>query len=266
MTLCSAHHLSAPLFLALMLLGGGCAPDASKVDSNRSYFEGGALQAPNPSTVVMTGRVLRSQGRISEAEFVLRRVVSEHPEYAPGYSELAELLLKDGRSQETVILLEAGTALIPTSAMLHNDLGMCFVVSREFESARQEFLVATELAPEDAVYAANYAMDSFYYRSFYNESELREGVLNARYELSETLTLRAGVAYHRFQQDGRDLFYDDNVNGTRTKMRGTSVGDVTSVFSNDFGSWLIGDYGKAFAKYKEYHRLGPNTDGTGGAL
>jgi Flp pilus assembly protein TadD len=141
-----------------MLLGGGCAPDASKVDSNRSYFEGGALQAPNPSTVVMTGRVLRSQGRISEAEFVLRRVVSEHPEYAPGYSELAELLLKDGRSQETVILLEAGTALIPTSAMLHNDLGMCFVVSREFESARQEFLVASELAPEDAVYAANYAM------------------------------------------------------------------------------------------------------------
>lgn len=118
----------------------------------------------------------------------------------------------------------------------------------------------------DPTNAANYAMDSFYYRSFYNESELREGVLNARYELSETLTLRAGVAYHRFQQDGRDLFYDDNVNGTRTKMRGTSAGDVTSVFSNDFGSWLIGDYGKAFAKYKEYHRLGPNTDGTGGAL
>uniref|UniRef100_B0T0P3 TonB-dependent receptor n=1 Tax=Caulobacter sp. (strain K31) TaxID=366602 RepID=B0T0P3_CAUSK len=113
---------------------------------------------------------------------------------------------------------------------------------------------------------ANYAMDSFYYRSFNNESGLREGVLNLRYELSDVFTLRAGVAYHRFSQEGMDLFYDDNVNGTRSKMRGTSVADVTSVFTNEFGSWLVGDYGKAFAKYKEYHRLGANTDGTGGTL
>jgi len=118
----------------------------------------------------------------------------------------------------------------------------------------------------DATNPANYAMDSFYYRSFNNESGLREGVLNLRYELSDVFTLRAGVAYHRFSQDGMDLFYDDNVNGTRSKMRGTSVADVTSVFTNQFGSWLIGDYDKAFAKYKEYHRLEANTDGTGGAL
>jgi len=118
----------------------------------------------------------------------------------------------------------------------------------------------------DSTNPANYAMDSFYYRSFNNESGLREGVLNARYELTDALTLRAGVAYHRFSQSGRDLFYDDNVNGTRGKMRGTSVADVTSVFTNNFGSWLVGDYDKAFAKYREYHRLETNTDGTGGAL
>ncbi len=118
----------------------------------------------------------------------------------------------------------------------------------------------------DPTNAANYAMDSFYYRGFNNESELREGVMNLKYELTDSLTLRAGVAYHRFAQDGRDLFYDDNVNGTRSKTRGTSVGDITSVFTNEQGSWLIGDYDKGFAKYKEYHRFGPNTDGTGGAL
>lgn len=117
--------------------------------------------------------------------------------------------------------------------------------------------------PTDPTY---YAMDSFYYRSFNNESELHEGELNARYELNDTWTLRAGVAYHKFRQQGEDLFYDDNVNGTRSKMRGTSVNDVTSVFTNAFGSWLVGDYDKAFAKYNEYHRLEPNKDGTGGAL
>ncbi|MDE8651008.1 TonB-dependent receptor [Novosphingobium album (ex Liu et al. 2023)] len=113
---------------------------------------------------------------------------------------------------------------------------------------------------------ANYAMDSFYYRSFNNESELREGTLNLHYEMTDALTLRAGGAYHRFKQDGIDLFYDDNVNGTRSKTRGTAVGDITSVFSNSFGSWLIGDYAAGFAKYHEYHRLEPNIDGTGGAL
>lgn len=118
----------------------------------------------------------------------------------------------------------------------------------------------------DPTNPANYAMDSFYYRGFNNESELREGVLNARYEMTDALTLRAGVAYHRFSQDGRDVFYDDNVNGTRSKARGTTVGDITSVHTNSFGSWLIGDYDRAFAKYREYHRFGPNTDGTGGAL
>ncbi|MBU4436077.1 MAG: TonB-dependent receptor, partial [Alphaproteobacteria bacterium] len=118
----------------------------------------------------------------------------------------------------------------------------------------------------DATNPANYAMDSFYYRGFNNQSELQEGVLNAQFKLDDVWTLRAGAAYHKFTQGGRDLFYDDNVNGTRSKMRGTSVADVTSVFTNEFGSWLVGDYAKAFAKYKEYHRFGPNKDGTGGAL
>jgi iron complex outermembrane receptor protein len=118
----------------------------------------------------------------------------------------------------------------------------------------------------DPTNPANYTMDSFYYRAFNNESELKEGTLNLRYELNDALALRAGAAYHRFKQGGRDLFYDDNVNGTRSKTRGTSVGDITNVFKNEFGSWLIGDYADGFAKYNEYHRLEPNTDGTGGAL
>ncbi|WP_312160467.1 TonB-dependent receptor [Phenylobacterium sp.] len=113
---------------------------------------------------------------------------------------------------------------------------------------------------------ANYAMDDFYYRGFNNQSELREGVLNARYDLNDALTLRAGVAYHRFSQEGIDLFYDGNVNGTRPKTRGTSVGDITTVFRNDFGAWLIGDYDRGFAKYNEHHRFEPNADGSGGAI
>ncbi len=118
----------------------------------------------------------------------------------------------------------------------------------------------------DTTNPANYVMDDFYYRAFKNQSKLEEAVLNGRYSLSDVWTVRAGVAYHKFTQGGIDLFYDDNVNGTKAKTRGTSAADITSVFSNSFGSWLVGDFDKAFAKYKEYHRLGTNTDGTGGTL
>lgn len=118
----------------------------------------------------------------------------------------------------------------------------------------------------DPTDASVYAMDDFYYRGFNNSSELKEGVINVTYKLNDVWTLRAGAAYHRFEQDGIDLFYDGNVNGTRPKTRGTSVGDITTVFSNSFGSWLIGDYAAAFTKYNEYHRFEPNADGSGGAL
>lgn len=111
-----------------------------------------------------------------------------------------------------------------------------------------------------------YAMDDFYYRSFYNTSELREGVVNAHYSVNHAFNLRAGLAYHRFKQDGANYFYDGNVNGTDAEARGTSASDITNVFTDNAGSWLVGDFPKAFAKYKEYHRLGPKADGTGSAI
>lgn len=110
---------------------------------------------------------------------------------------------------------------------------------------------------------STYAMDDFYFRAFNNSSELKEGVLNVHYKLDAHVTLRAGAAYHDFSQNGAMYFYDGNVNGTNGEARGTSVSNITDVFSNSYGSWLIGDYDAGFAKYNEYHRLAPKADGTG---
>ena len=118
----------------------------------------------------------------------------------------------------------------------------------------------------DLTNPANYAVDDFYYRAFNNGSDLKEAVLNANYRLNDTWTLQAGAAYHRFSQNGANYFYDGGVNGTKGEMRGTSATGVSDVFSNSFGSWLIGDYAKGFAKYNEYHRLAPKADGTGGTI
>ena len=151
-------------FVSLALLGVagvfplGCAPDPSKLDEKKSYFDGGALRTPEPATIVLTGRVLKSQGRVDEAEYVLRRVIADHPQFPPGYAELAELLLKDSRTNEAIILLQRGVTEVPTSAMLHNDLGMCFVVTEDFDAAADEFTRARELYRGDAAFTANLAM------------------------------------------------------------------------------------------------------------
>jgi TonB-dependent receptor len=113
---------------------------------------------------------------------------------------------------------------------------------------------------------ANYAMDDFYYRSFKNGSQLEEGVLNLHFKANDVWTLRAGGAYHRFSNNGANYYYDGNVNGTNGEARGTSVVGITDIFTNSFGSWLVGDFPEAFAKYDEYHRLGPKADGVGGQI
>jgi len=118
----------------------------------------------------------------------------------------------------------------------------------------------------DLTNPANYAMDDFYYRAFHNGSDLKEGVLNLNYRLNDVWKLEAGAAYHRFSQNGANYFYDGGVNGTNGEMRGKPVTGLTDVFSNRFGTWLIGDYAAAFAKFNEYHRLAPKADGTGGQI
>jgi TonB-dependent receptor len=113
---------------------------------------------------------------------------------------------------------------------------------------------------------ANYILDDFYYRAFWNESKLFEGNVNLHYSIDPVFTIRAGAAYHHFTQSGANYYYDGNVNGTNGEMRGMPVTGLTDVYSNAFGSWLVGDFDKTFAAFNEYHRLGPKADGTGGTI
>ena len=146
------------LLIGLAGFGTGCASGPDESESKLDYFDGGALQDPEPMTLVMTGRVLKSQGRLNESEYILRRVIVEYPEFVPGYTELSELLLKDGRTGEAIVVLEQGISEQPGNAMLHNDLGMCKLVARDFKDARSEFARARDLDPVEATYTANLAM------------------------------------------------------------------------------------------------------------
>jgi Flp pilus assembly protein TadD len=140
------------------LLPLGCASGSGGDDPSRTYFDGGALQDPEPMTIVLTGRVLKSQGRVTESEYVLRRVIAEYPAFSPGYLELSELLVKDGRTTEAARILSQGIAERPDDAMLHNDLGICMIVGGDLPSAETAFTEASRLDPDEATYISNLAM------------------------------------------------------------------------------------------------------------
>jgi len=107
----------------------------------------------------------------------------------------------------------------------------------------------------DTTNPANYVMDNFYFRGFWNESQLREAALNLTWDFSKGYKLRSGVAFHGFSQSGMDVFNDGDNNGTTALTRGTSVTGISTVYTNPWGSWLVGDFDKAFAQYGVHHTL-----------
>ena len=190
--------LLALLFTAL--LGTGCATMHPEDDPDRSYFDGGALKEPDPMTIVLTGRVLRSQGRYAESEYVLRRVIDEYPRFAPAYSELGELLIKDGRTSEAINVLEVAVDELPESAFLWNDLGMCLLVAGDNGGAAERFRQAMALDPDEATYTANLAMVTGIMGSYDEAVELYGLVM----PMSEARANVAKLARARGDEDPHD--------------------------------------------------------------
>ena len=150
--------LATPFVMVAGLFPVGCATSTDGADPNRTYFDGGALQDPEPMTIVLTGRVLKSQGRLVESEYILRRLIAEYPDFGPGYLELGELLVKDGRTSEAIMVLEKGITELPEEARLLNDLGICLVVGGDFPRAQTMFEAARRFDPSEATYTSNLAM------------------------------------------------------------------------------------------------------------
>jgi TonB-dependent receptor len=99
---------------------------------------------------------------------------------------------------------------------------------------------------------ANYFMDDFYFRGFYNDTTEQEAVLNLKFAFADGYDVRGGYAFHRYWTAGQNWFDDGNNNGTDNPTsgiytRGAPVSAFTSVFcENKQACWLSGNYAQAF--------------------
>ena len=102
--------------------------------------------------------ILATQGRDPECEYVLKRIINENPEYLPAYNSLAELQMRQDRTDAAIRTLHDGLGINPEDPVLLNNLGMCWMVRRDYAAALEMFTKAAGVLPENRKYRANMAV------------------------------------------------------------------------------------------------------------
>jgi len=149
------------LILLVAALGvAGCQDDGLSVAEKKAGDEWlmGSDRPPSARTLHSMARVFASQGRDAEAEFVLKKVMTDHPGFMPAYVEMAEIHMRRREVESAIGVLEAGLAVSPGDAVLLNNVGMCWIVKDDYKRALEFFTKAAAADPDNARYRANMAM------------------------------------------------------------------------------------------------------------
>jgi len=112
---------------------------------------------PTQKTLFTMADILATQGKDRQCEFVLRRCIQEYPQFMPAYNRLAELLMRQGRANEAVMVLAEALQIRSDDPVLLNNLGMCLMIRKEYGKALEHFTRAAGLRPENRKYRANMA-------------------------------------------------------------------------------------------------------------
>ena len=153
----SLARLITPLFVAL---AASCASTRSADPGQlprvgRLDYDAGV--APSARTLRSTARVLADQGRDAECELVLKKLITDYPDFVDGYNELAELYLRNDQPEYALASLDAALEIAPDDVVLLNNVGMCHVVTGDHATALEWFERAVESDPYDVRSHANVA-------------------------------------------------------------------------------------------------------------
>ena len=121
-------------------------------------FQEGADKPPTIDTLYSLAKILIHQGRFNEAELLLTRVINKNPEFLPAYNDLAEIKIRSRRTSEAIEILSTAMKENKTDPTTINNLGMCWIIRRDYEKALEMFTEAAGLEPENTRYRANMAL------------------------------------------------------------------------------------------------------------
>lgn len=204
--------------MAIALLAGGCCDNQKKQCASWDQrdpcpeFTAGANRPPTAKTLYSMAKILATQGKDCESEYVLVRIIREYPTFVPAYCEMAELRMRQNRIDDAMRTLQAGLMVDPKSSTLVNDLGMCYLMKGRYSEALAEFSRAAGLDPQNARYRSNMAVAAGLLGRYDESISLFSQVVpqgEAHYNLSVVCVtrkdyVRASEEYQRAVDNGFD--------------------------------------------------------------
>lgn len=112
---------------------------------------------PTARTLYLMADILTVQGKDSQAEQLYVRIQSQYPEFRPAYTDYAALLMRQRRIPEATKLLEQALQRYPDDPVLLNNMGMCFLIRKDYPRALIYFTDAAGVVPENTRYRSNMA-------------------------------------------------------------------------------------------------------------
>lgn len=149
------------LLLAAGAVAGGCATGANPHDKSAAvshHKKADDAQDPSPEILYGLSRALLSQGKDQEGAAMLSRLITECPEFAPPYSDLAELLMRYGKPDAAKQTLTKGLRVAPHDPVLLNNLGICLLMETDYAQALDCFTKASTADSPNPRYRANQAL------------------------------------------------------------------------------------------------------------
>ena len=112
---------------------------------------------PTAKTLYIMADILMSQGRDRDSQLILERILNEYPDFFPAYNSLAELQMRHRRIPDAINTLSAGLEINSNDSVLLNNLGMCWLIRKDYDKALKYFTQAAGVAPENTRYRSNMA-------------------------------------------------------------------------------------------------------------
>jgi Flp pilus assembly protein TadD len=143
----------------------GCSEPANSgkntdwvTDKSDLDFQTQANKPPTAKTLCAMAEILAAQGRDSECEYVLKRIIQDDPKFLPAYNSLAELQMRRGQANTAIETLRHALKINPDDTVILNNLGMCWIVRQDYQNALKMFTKAAGIMPENVKYRANMAV------------------------------------------------------------------------------------------------------------